>query len=104
MTTKTATIKAWLPSHADIKAAHAADADASALLNACGFASSDMTEHGWVYIGEATITVNLLPSQTLTQQHIEALRKEQAELSARAALIGQQINNLLAIGYSPEAA
>jgi hypothetical protein len=100
MSTKTATIGAWLPSHAEVKPAHANEADDTLLANQCGYASHDMSASGWIRIGDATITIELLPTLELTRQNIKLLRKEQAELHAKSVQIETQIQQLLAIEHT----
>lgn len=103
-TIKTATIDAWLPARASIKAGFASDADPAELTESCGYSSHDMTSADWVRIGSATISIELLPTKTLTEGHVAALRKEQGELIAKANRVEQQIQQLLAIGWTGGAA
>lgn len=99
-TTKTATISAWLPSTTDMRPTDLYSAESKALADTLGYSSRDMATCGWVRVGNATITLDLLPMKDLTQQTIDALRREQAELQAKCTQIDRQINNLLAIEHS----
>lgn len=101
MTTKTATLKAWLPSHSSMRPCDVRGTDPLTLANECGFSSLDMATSGWVCIGEATISVELAPVERMTSDTIAALRRQQGELQAKATQIEGEIQKLLAITYAP---
>ena len=65
------------------------------------FSSLDMTDHGWVRIGEAEITVSLYDSAEIVRSQVsmlkEAKRRVQAEAQAKINQIEGQIQSLLAI-------
>jgi hypothetical protein len=73
------------------------------------FSLCDMRNSGWTYVGEATITVNLIltPDQLIASK-IETLKAQQtkvrAEAQERVNHLEGMIQNLLAITYTPEAA
>lgn len=101
MTTKTASIGAWLPSRHQYRPTDLLNADAVDMLNALGFSSHDMSTHGWVKVGDAHISVDLLPAEQCAADTIAALRREQGELQAKATQIEGEIQKLLAITYAP---
>lgn len=72
------------------------------------YATHDMTKSGWTKVGTATITVELVNQDTMVTNKVEALRGQLAELRAKAhleaSLIEDQIQQLLAITYTPEVA
>lgn len=101
MTTKTASIGAWLPAHNQFRPADLHSVDDVELANALGYSQHDMTSAGWVKVGTAKITVELLSVEQCMHGTIEALRREQGELQAKATQIEGEIQKLLAITYAP---
>lgn len=63
---------------------------------------------GYAFIGEATVTLDVPDERTLVDNKVEALRQEvkatRAEASAKVTQLEGQIQNLLAIDFSPSAA
>lgn len=46
--------------------------------------ASDMSEHGWVLVGEAKVEITLMSEEQLLQSRIEALRTRKAQFQAEA--------------------
>ena len=65
------------------------------------FSTLDMTDHGWVKVGDAEITVSLYGREEITRSQVsmltEAKRRIQAETQAKINQIDGQIQSLLAI-------
>lgn len=101
MTTKTATIGAWLPAHNSLRPSELHETDGSQLIEALGYSTHDMTSAGWAKVGTAQITVELMPAEQCMHSTIAALRREQGELQAKATQIEAEIQKLLAITYAP---
>ena len=80
----TGTTTAWLTHEyttlRNIK--EAAVTDANRAVSMPTYTSNDMTEHGWVKVGTATITVTLDDPDKINAAQVEALRKEQHHLRA----------------------
>jgi hypothetical protein len=70
------------------------------------FFQSDMSAYGFSYIGPATVTVDIPDPRGLVEQKIQSLREEagkvRADATARCTEIESQIQNLLAIEYTPQ--
>lgn len=108
-----ATVAAWASKQEyNIRGLSAAiDAnDAGAVVDAVVFyGAPDREKFGdYVRIGEADITIRLIPHDERVQLAVEALRKEldkaRAEWLQRQSDILAQINRLQAIEYTPESA
>jgi hypothetical protein len=60
---------------------------------------------GWVYVGEAEVTLRLIDDKALVASKVDALRAEatqlQAETEAKLVEITRKINTLLAIEHQP---
>ena len=97
MKTITGTIGAWLSSHN-------LNADPNDFENLF-FAVSDMTSCGWVKVGTASVTVELLSDTDLMTEQLamldEAERRVKAEAQAKLNEIEGQRQRLLAIEYKP---
>ena len=68
------------------------------------FCTLDMRESGWTYVGNATITVDMILSPNdLVASKIETLKSQQARLRVEAQekcnLLEDKIQNLLAITF-----
>lgn len=63
---------------------------------------------GYTKVGEAEVIVHLIDRDTMVQHKVESLRAEKtktlADAQAKATAIDGQIQSLLAIEYTPEAA
>jgi hypothetical protein len=105
MNNVTATLKAWLPEHSCLRPE---DLHTEKAIDSMVFSLCDMRNSGWTYVGEATITVNLIltPDQLIASK-IETLKAQQtkvrAEAQERVNHLEGMIQNLLAITYTPEA-
>lgn len=97
MRTITGTIGAWLSSHN-------LNADPNDFENLF-FAVSDMTNIGWIKVGNASVTVELMSdADQLTNQLAmleEAERRVKADAQAKLNEIEGQRQRLLAIEYKP---
>ena len=97
MRTITGTTGAWLASYNT----HADPSDVDNLF----FASSDMTSFGWVKVGTASVTVELLSDTDLMTEQLamldEAERRVKAEAQAKLNEIEGKRQRLLAIEYKP---
>lgn len=97
MRTITGTIGAWLSSHN-------LNADPNDFENLF-FAVSDMTDIGWIKVGNASVTVELMSdADQLTNQLAmleEAERRVKADAQAKLNEIEGQRQRLLAIEYKP---
>jgi len=99
------TLKAWLPDHCNLSPEQVGT---PAALESLVFTRHDMRGSGWTYVGEATITVDLvLTTEQLVASKIETLKVQQdrvrAEAQERVNHLEGMIQNLLAITYTPEA-
>ena len=69
------------------------------------FSSCDMSDHGWVKVGDASVTVTLLDYKDVVTGQIdmlnEAKKRVQAEAEKKLTEIEGQIQSLLAIEYKP---
>jgi hypothetical protein len=100
----TGTLKAWLPDHSNLKPEQL---HTEAALNALAFSSFCMRKTGWTYVGEATITVDiLLEPEELVASKIETLKAQQTklreEVQEKLNVLEDKIQNLLAITYVAE--
>jgi hypothetical protein len=100
----TGTLKAWLPSHVHLKPEQL---HTEVALGALAFSSFCMRKSGWTYVGEATITVDIiLEPQELVASKIETLKAQQTQLreevQKKLNVLEDQIQNLLAITYVAE--
>ena len=97
MKTITGQIGAWLSSYN-------VNADTSDVNNLF-FANSDMTTNGWVRVGDATVTVELVSDTDLLTGQLamleEAERRVKADAQAKLNEIEGQRQRLLAIEYKP---
>lgn len=69
------------------------------------FFSGDMSAYGYTYICQAVVTVDIPDERTLVESAINSLRQQasaiRAEATAKCTEIEGQIQNLLAIDYTP---
>jgi hypothetical protein len=100
----TGTLKAWLPDHSNLKPEQL---NTEAALNALVFSSFCMRGAGWTYVGEATITVDIIlePAELIASK-IETLKAQQTklrkEVQEKLNVLEDKIQNLLAITYVAE--
>ena len=96
------TSKAWLPEHSQLSPEDMQGGDNA--IQQLAFCTADMKTSGWTYVGEATITVDMILSHSeLIASKIETLKAQQAMLRVEAQekcnLLEDMIQNLLAITY-----
>lgn len=96
-------LKAWLPDHSYLRPDQL---HTEAALNQLVFASQDMKSSGWTYVGDADISVTLiLTPDELIASKIETLKAQADKIKADAfvevARLEDQIQQLLAINYTP---
>ena len=101
----TGQLKAWLPDHCNLSPEQVGT---PAALESLVFSGYDMRNSGWTYVGEATITVDfMLTTEQMVASKIETLKVQQtkvrSEAQERVNHLEGMIQNLLAIGYTPEA-
>jgi hypothetical protein len=69
------------------------------------FFRADMSAYGFLYIGKATITVEIPDEKELVENAVASLREQAAHIRAKATAecteIEGQIQQLLAITYQP---
>lgn len=100
------TVKAWLPEYSSLTPDELQKPEA---IDHFIYSHLDMRSTGWTYVGEATISVDVvLKPDELIVSKIETLREKQKKIRAEAEEQSRQIEgmiqNLLAISYTPEAA
>jgi hypothetical protein len=101
----TGQLKAWLPEHSNLSPEQIGT---PAALESLVFSGYDMKNSGWTYVGEATITVDLiLTPEQLIASKIETLKVQQtkvrSEAQERVNHLEGMIQNLLAITYVADA-
>ena len=93
--------KAWLSEYSSLSPE---DMQGDKAVDALTFCHADMKTSGWTYVGEATITVDMIltPSELIASK-IETLKSQQARLRVEAQekcnLLEDKIQNLLAITF-----
>ena len=93
--------KAWLPDHSPLTPE---EMQGDKAIQQLSFCTADMKTSGWTYVGEATITVDMMlsPSELIASK-IETLKSQQARLRVEAQekcnLLEDKIQNLLAITF-----
>ena len=93
--------KAWLPDHSPLTPE---EMQGDKAIQQLSFCTADMKTSGWTYVGEATITVDMMLSPNdLVASKIETLKSQQARLRVEAQekcnLLEDKIQNLLAITF-----
>ena len=94
--------KAWLPEHSSHLSPE--DMHGDKVVQELAFCTADMRTSGWTYVGEATITVDMVlsPSELIASK-IETLKTQQAKVRVEAQeklnRLEDLIQNLLAITY-----
>jgi len=96
--------KAWLPEYSRLSPA---DMQGDKAVESMAFCAADMRAGGWTYVGEATITVDMiLTPNELVASKIETLKTQQARVRVEAQeklnRLEDMIQNLLAITYVEE--
>ena len=100
MKTITGKTKAWLFSHSDPEVLNG---PAELAISSVGFSSSNMAPHGWVLVGNATVTFECPDEKVLIENKVAALRGELQMVRSNAAIaagdLEMKIQKLLAISY-----
>lgn len=104
MSNVTGTLKAWLPEYSSLSPE---DLHKEKAIDSMVFSMCDMKDSGWTYVGDATITVDIiLKPEELIASKIETLKAQQnkirAEAHERVNQLEGMIQNLLAISYVAE--
>ena len=108
MSTNTATAKVWLITGSSLRPDEIHSDNAQNLMGRVSLLDPemDMSSMGWTLIGTATITLDLVDRRTLIDNKVESLKAEAASIRAeayrKAMHIDNQIQQLLAIDYTPE--
>jgi hypothetical protein len=104
MRTITAETTAYLTTQADARELTAAGNDAAA-IEILSFHRIDMTSVGWIRVGKATISVEIPDDDQLVASAVTTLRAEiqktRADAEIRCQGLNKQIEQLLAIEYTP---
>jgi hypothetical protein len=93
--------KAWLPDHSSLSPG---EVQGDKAIQQLAFCTADMKASGWTYVGEATITVDMIlsPSELIASK-IETLKslqtKVRVEAQEKCNRLEDKIQNLLAITY-----
>lgn len=103
----TTTSKAWITNYSDIGPHNIMEQPANRF--AFTDPNSDMKSAGWTEIGEATITIKVtFNEEQMVANKVATLRAQVSKLRAEAEFeatrLEDQIQKLLAITYTPEAA
>lgn len=104
-TAKNETMKAWLTNdYTSPEELHAAGG--LNLLGLVHLSSHDMTDSGWVHVGNATVSLELFPIDGMVEKKVEALKAERdkaiADHFVKINRLNEKINNLLAITCVPD--
>ena len=96
--------KAWLPEYSRLSPENLQGDKA---VESLAFCTADMRAAGWTYVGEATITVDMILSHNeMVASKIETLKTQQAKVRVEAQeklnRLEDMIQNLLAITYVDE--
>ena len=81
-------------------------AGAEKLINKVQFYNGDMSKEGWTYIGDADVTMHMIDKKTIVDNKVASLKEQAKTIRATATRdclrIEDQINQLLAIEYTPD--
>lgn len=103
----TTTMHAYLAAHATLTPHQLQTPAGASQLTYVAAQSKYWAEHGYTYIGEAEVTVEVPDVRELVDNKIESLRSQaiaiRAEATAKCTAIEGQIQNLLAIEHTPAA-
>jgi hypothetical protein len=96
--------KAWLSKNSNMGPDELCSPEGAVGLH---YTPHDMSTYGDAYIGIATVTVEIPGIRELVENKVESLRNQaaalRAETTAKLTVIDGQIQNLLAIEYTPAA-
>lgn len=107
MKTITATVPAWITNSGDVEMLKGTPEEA--VCEAYYFARSDMTSAGWTRIGTATITLEIVSTDSLVQNQVAALEKQMqavmVDAQQKVNYFKDRISKLQALTFeAPEAA
>ena len=95
------TLKAFITEYSYLTPDDLVNGDPAKIVGALSFSKGDMTSHGWAYVGEAKITVDLGSTKEIVTGQVEALTAKKTKVLAdaqnEATKIERQIQQLLAI-------
>lgn len=98
--TITGTTKAWITEHSTARPEHIAEGDPR-LVGWLTYSTMDMSDCGWVLVGEAKITIDLPSIEEVVTNQVAALRQQitnvRAEAENKATELERQVQQLLAI-------
>jgi len=79
---------------------------AEEVVGTVNYTDCDMSEHGWIEVGVATITIELYPNDVIVGKQLDALREElrQHRINSHNAeqAILEKISKLQAIEYTED--
>lgn len=78
-------------------------------VNDFTFAKHDMSDHGWIRVGTAEVSISIIANETeIVTVQVDALREQVKSIRAKAhrevSELEDKIQNLLAITYEQEVA
>lgn len=104
MKTFTYTQQAWVTSPSELDRLLANKAGDLPSIQLPGY---DMSSEGWIMVGQATITVNLLDHKAMIDQSVaqlqQAINKVRADSSVKIMKLNEMLSNLLCIENNPSA-
>jgi hypothetical protein len=102
----TTTMHAFIGQHAHVLPQELQTSDGLQKLSYFATDSKYWREQGYTYVGPATVTVEVPDVRALVDNKVEQLRQQEVAIRAKATAectaIQTQIQNLLAIEYTPE--
>lgn len=107
MNTITGKTKAYITEYSSLRPEDFKSPD-GAMVNQFQFYNGTLTPSGWTFVGEATITVELVDPNALIGNKVEALKaqlqKHRADSHVVEKRLKDQIGKLLAISFEPSEA
>jgi hypothetical protein len=92
------TTKAWLNQYSGLILSTQTNEQ---VVNTLSYSCSDMTEHGWTYVGDAKVTIELFDDDAILNSKISTLKAQKQKVQADAFVqsneIDEEIQKLLAI-------
>lgn len=101
--TFTGTVNVWLSEYAGPDLFKCAPEQ---VVKGVFFAQSDMSQHGYTFVGQATVTFTAPDERQLVQNKVESLKVEKrrvlADAQKKATELEEKIQTLLAISWEGE--
>lgn len=98
---------AWTTKYSGVGPNELKDSPEDALVKDLSYSVHDMTDAGWVKVGDADVTVQLFGIEEIVSGQVDALKTMKqdviAKAEAEATRIEGEIQKLLAISYTVEA-